>query len=306
MVVGNCVGMPRVRNDGVEIAYDVDGPPDAPVVAFCEGLGYGRWMWRFQRERLDAFRTIAFDNRGTGASDAPEDSAAYSIAAFASDLEAVLDAEGVEAAHVVGASMGGMTAQRYASEYDRAASVTLLCTSHGGEESVPIPEETQQRMFEVPEDATEREAIRHKMRPAMTEGFWADNQDLIADIVDWRLESDASDAARNMQAEAVLAFDSTPWLETVDVPALVMHGTGDRVLPVENGRQVHAHLPDSSLELYEGGSHLFFVEDADAVTEDIREHVERVETVIDSTAASEATESTAASEATDSIDDFQV
>ena len=290
MVVRDCVGMPRVRNDGVEIAYDVDGPPDAPVVAFCEGLGYGRWMWRFQRERLDGFRTVAFDNRGTGESDAPEDAGAYSIHAFASDLEAVLEAEDVDVAHVVGASMGGMTAQRYAYEYDRATSVTLLCTSHGGEESVPIPEATRTRMFQVPENASEREAIRHKMRPAMTDDFWERNQELIADIVDWRLESDASDAARNMQAEAVLAFDSTPWLGDVAVPALVMHGTDDRVLPVENGRQVHAHLPDSTLELYDDGSHLFFAEEADAVTEDLREHVERVEAARDSTGAVDSTD----------------
>lgn len=276
MFVGVVGGMPRVRNDGVGISYDVDGPPGAPVVAFCEGLGYGRWMWRFQRERLEGFRTVAFDNRGTGESDEPEDADAYSIAAFASDLEAVLEAEGVEAAHVVGASMGGMTAQHYAHEFDRAASLTLLCTSHGGEESVPIPEETRTRMFQVPDGASEREAIRHKMRPAMTESFWEDNQDLVADIVDWRLASDASDAAREMQAEAVLAFDSTPWLGDVDVPALVLHGTGDRVLPVENGRQVHARLPESELELFEGGSHLFFVEAADAVTAEIREHVEGV------------------------------
>jgi pimeloyl-ACP methyl ester carboxylesterase len=291
--------MPRVRNDGVEIAYDVDGPPDAPVVAFCEGLGYGRWMWRFQRGRLDGLRTIVFDNRGTGESDAPEDPGAYSIRAFASDLEAVLSAADVEGVHVVGASMGGMTAQAYAHEYDRATSLTLLCTSHGGEESVPIPEETQARMFRVPEDATEREAIRHKMRPATTDDFWTDNQDLIADIVDWRLESDASDAARNMQAEAVLAFDSTSWLGDVDVPALVLHGTEDRVLPVENGRQVHAHLPNSELELYEGGPHLFFVQQADAVTAALRDHVADVE------AANGGTEATGSSDSSDSTDEFE-
>lgn len=269
--------MPRVRNDGVEIAYDVDGPPDAPVVAFCEGLGYGRWMWRFQRDRLPNYRTIAFDNRGTGESEEPSAESAFSIAAFASDLEAVLDAERVDSVHVVGASMGSMTAQQYAHEYDRASSLTLLCTSHGGEESVPIPDETQARMFAVPADADEREAIRHKMEPAMTEAFWAANQDLVSQIVDWRLESDASDWAREQQAGAVLAFDSTPWLGDLTVPTLVMHGTDDRVLPVENAHQVHEYLPNSDLELYDGGSHLFFVEEPDAVTADIREHVDAVE-----------------------------
>ncbi|MFC6952577.1 alpha/beta hydrolase [Halorubellus litoreus] len=269
--------MPRVRNDGVEIAYDVAGPPDAPVVAFCEGLGYGRWMWRFQRERLADYRTIAFDNRGTGASEEPADPEAYSIGAFASDLEAVLDAEGVESAHVVGASMGGMTAQRYVHEYDRAESLSLLCTSPGGELAVPTPAATQERMFDVPEDADEREAIRFKMEPAMTESFWAANQDLVADIVDWRLESDASEFARNQQAAAVAAFDATPWLADLDVPTLVLHGTGDRVLPVENGERLHERLPESRLELYEDGAHLFFVEDADAVTADVREHVAAVE-----------------------------
>jgi 3-oxoadipate enol-lactonase len=270
--------MPVVVNEGVGIAYDVDGPPDAPVIVFCEGLGYGRWMWRFQRERLDDYRTIAFDNRGTGESDAPTDPSAYTVAAFASDLEAVLADAGVERAHVVGASMGSMTAQQYAHDYDRAVSLTLLCTSHGGEESVPIPEETQARMFQIPEAYDEREAIRHKMQPAMTDAFWAANDELIADIVDWRLDSDASDAARGMQAEAVLAFDSTPWLGDVDLPTLVMHGTDDQVLPVENARQVHEYLPNSDLELFEdGGSHLFFIENPDAVTDAIRDHISAVE-----------------------------
>lgn len=277
MVLGDWWGMPRVRNDGFEIAYDVAGPPDAPVVAFCEGLGYGRWMWRFQRERLEEYRTIAFDNRGTGESEAPEDPEAYSIAAFASDLEAVLEAEDVGSAHVVGASMGGMTAQRYAHEYDRAVSLSLLCTSPGGEVAVPTPEETQERMFGVPEDADEREAIRYKMRPAMTDAFWAANQDLVADIVDWRLKSDASEFARTQQATAVAAFDATPWLAELDVPALVLHGTADRVLPVENGERLHDRLPGSDLELFEDGSHLFFVEAPDAVTVAVREHVASVE-----------------------------
>ncbi|MCT9095088.1 alpha/beta fold hydrolase [Haloarchaeobius sp. HME9146] len=273
--------MERVKNDEDEthIAYEVDGPADAPVIAFCEGLGYGRWMWRFQRRRLDEYRTIVFDNRGTGDSDVPEPAAEdeeprYSIELFASDLETVLDAEGVDSAHVVGASMGGMTAQRYAKDYDRAESLTLLCTSHGGEEAVPTPPETQERMFNVPPEYDEREALRYKMQPAMSDDFWEDNDDLVEEIIDWRLTSDAPPEARLAQAGAVAAFDSTPWLDDLDLPTMVLHGTADRVLPVENGKRLHERLPESDLDLYEHGSHLFFIESADAVTAAIREHVE--------------------------------
>jgi pimeloyl-ACP methyl ester carboxylesterase len=266
--------MPTVDNDGVTISYEVDGPEDAPVLAFCEGLGYARWMWRFQRDRLDDYRTLVFDNRGTGESDVPSDAEDYSVAAFASDLESVLAGEGIDEAHVVGASMGGMTAQYYAREYDRAVSLVLLCTSHGGEDAVETPPETQQHMFDVPEAYDDHEAIRYKMRPAMTDEFWAANEGLVDRIVGWRLDSDAPDPARAAQAGAVAAFDSTPWLDEVALPAVVLHGTADRVLPVENGERLHERLPDSELRLYEGGSHLFFVESADEVTADVRSHVE--------------------------------
>src|SRR6056297_2952574 len=120
--------MPYADNDGVSLYYEVDDPAeaDAPnrgegpdgadpeTVALVEGLGYGRWMWRWQRDRLadEGYRVVVWDNRGAGDSDAPE--GPYSIAEMASDLDAVLDAVGVDRAHVVGASMGGMIAQQYA------------------------------------------------------------------------------------------------------------------------------------------------------------------------------------------------
>jgi pimeloyl-ACP methyl ester carboxylesterase len=275
-------------NDGVSIAYTVDGPrdggaattagdegrgatdPDVPTVVFLEGLGYGRWMWRWQADPLATdYRTVVVDNRGTGDSDVPE--GPYTVEQMAADVEAVLADLGAESVHLVGASMGGMIAQRYALDYDRAASVTLLCTSPGGEVAAPTPPETQERMFAVPEDADEREAIRYKMEPAMSESFWAENDDLVERIVDWRLASDAPPSAREAQAAAVAGFDASGELRDLALPALVCHGTADRVLPVENAHLLHERLPDSRLELFEGGPHLFFVEQADAVTGRLRE-----------------------------------
>jgi pimeloyl-ACP methyl ester carboxylesterase len=270
-------------NDGVSIYYEVDGPDEEtlggdggadsdespPTVVFVEGLGYGRWMWQWQAEPLaEEYRTVVFDNRGTGDSDVPE--GPYTVAEMASDLEAVLDDAGVESVHVVGASMGGMIAQQYAIDYDRAASLALLCTSHGGEEAVPTPPETQERMFGVPEDADEREAIRYKMEPAMSAEFWAENDDLIEQIIDWRLAGDATPAGREAQAGGVAAFDASDEVGKIDLPTLLLHGTDDRVLPVENSRLLHEKLPNSELETVEGGPHLFFVEQSDRVTDRLR------------------------------------
>jgi pimeloyl-ACP methyl ester carboxylesterase len=284
--------MPYADNDGISLYYEITGPAgddtdpaeggtdpaegdtgtatpeeDAEVVVLVEGLGYGRWMWRWQRERLaeEGYRVVVWDNRGTGDSDEP--AGPYTVEEMASDLEAVLADAGVESAHVVGASMGGMIAQQYALDYDRARSLGLLCTSHGGEEAVDTPEETQARMFGVPDDVDEREAIRYKMKPAMTEEFWRENDELIADIVDWRLESDASEAAREAQAAGVVEFDSSDRLGAIDIPVLVAHGTDDRVLPVENADLLYRKLSTVQLAVFEGGSHLFFIEQAERVND---------------------------------------
>ncbi|UIP01348.1 alpha/beta hydrolase (plasmid) [Halobaculum sp. CBA1158] len=257
-------------NDGVAVAYERRGrdPTDAETVVLCEGLGYGRWMWNWQADALaDDYHVIVWDNRGTGESDVPE--GPYSIDDMAGDLGAVLDEAGVESAHVVGASMGGMVAQRFALRDDRAASLTLLCTSPGGPDAVPTPDATLERMFSVPDDADEREAIRYKMEPAVSDGFIEANEGLIERIVDWRLDSDAPPRAREAQAAAVRAFDAGDDLADLTLPTLVAHGTADRVLPVENGELLASAIPDAESEFVEGGSHLFFIEDAARVNDRI-------------------------------------
>lgn len=270
LMVGDAVGiaMPTVEHDGVEIAYEVRGEDGVPTVVFCEGLGYGRWMWQWQAEALaDEYQLLLWDNRGTGESAVPDPP--YSIAEMAGDLEAVLDATDTDTAHVVGASMGGMVALQYALTYDRAESLTLMCTSPGGDDAVPTPDETMARMFSVPEEATEREAIRYKMAPAVTDGFMETHPDLIESVIDARLDSDAPPHAREAQAGAVAAFDVADRLDELTLPTLVMHGTADRVLPVENSDLLLDGIDTADSMIVEGGSHLFFIEDADRVNEQL-------------------------------------
>ena len=261
--------MAYATNDGVRIYYEEAGPTDAETVVFVEGLAYGTWMWNWQRDPLsEEYHTVVLDNRGTGESDTPE--GPYTVGEMADDVEAVLAEADVDAAHVVGASLGGMIAQEYAVSFDRAKSLTLLCTTPGGEDAVPIPEETQARMLNVPEEYGPSETIRYKMEPAFTEEFWAEHPDVIDQIVDWRLDTDPSEAAYEWQSAAAVGFDASDRLGEIDAPTLVLHGTADRVLPVENAELLADGIPDVDLLKVEDGSHLFFIELDEHVTDELR------------------------------------
>ncbi|WP_430505830.1 alpha/beta fold hydrolase [Haloparvum sp. PAK95] len=265
--------MPRAVNDDVSLHYSVDGPSDAPTVVLLEGLGYGRWMWRWLTDAIhEEYEVIRPDNRGTGKSDTPE--GPYTIGEMADDVEAVLDHHGADAAAVVGASMGGMIGMQYALEYDRAEALGLLCTSPGGEEAVPTPEDVLDHIFSTPDEYNRREALKYRMEPAASEGFYEAEPDLVERILDWRLAGDAADAGRNAQAAAVEAFDVSDRLDELSLPTLVMHGTADRVLPVENGDLLADRLPNAEYERVDGGSHLFFIEKRERVNERVREFLE--------------------------------
>src|SRR5258706_16466422 len=97
----------RVPDDGVHIAYSAWGRRDRSPVLLIQGLGVDSRGWALQRGAFGRrHRCVAPDNRGTGRSDAPP--GPYDLARMARDAIAVLDAEGIERAHVVGASMGGV------------------------------------------------------------------------------------------------------------------------------------------------------------------------------------------------------
>lgn len=295
---GDGLYMPRARNGDVSLYYEVSEPErpgadgDPETVVFVEGQGYGRWMWNWQHDRLPGYERVVWDNRGTGDSDAPGPGwllrrlpdwkglralaifalDGYTVAEMAADLEAVLRDANVEAAHVVGASLGGVVAQEYAIEYDRAETVTLLATSAGGdsEAAVDIPEETIEAMYATPEGADERETLRHRMSAAMDGSFMEETPETVERILDWRLAMDAGEAETLAQGAAYAGADTADRLDELTQPALVAHGTDDRVLPVENARVLYDRLPNAELEPFEGGEHLFMIERPDDVTDRIR------------------------------------
>jgi 3-oxoadipate enol-lactonase len=118
-----------VTSDGIRIAYDTWGPRSGSPVLMIQGLGMNASAWGLQRGAFGRnHRCIAIDNRGTGHSDAPP--GPYDLFRMAQDAVEVLDAEDVERAHIVGASMGGVIAQILGVAHpERVLSLVLACTS---------------------------------------------------------------------------------------------------------------------------------------------------------------------------------
>jgi len=120
-----------VTGDGVSIHYEVWGRRAATPVLMIQGLGADSRGWALQRMAFGRrHRCYALDNRGVGQSDRPP--GPYSLDRMAGDAIAVLDQEGIESAHVMGASMGGVIAQILAVLHPgRVRSLTLACTRVG-------------------------------------------------------------------------------------------------------------------------------------------------------------------------------
>ena len=247
--------------DGWELWWDESGDPgldpDAAPLLLIMGLGYPSAMWwRWLPELSATHRVIRFDNRGvgrTGVAPGP-----YTIEQLAADAVVVLDAAGVEAAHVIGASMGGMIAQELAlSHPGRVESLVLACTGPGGAEQVP-PEP----------EALEMAAARATVSPE--EAAEMSRQRIEEDLAVRAAEPTDPEGYTNQLLAVVGHGGSASRLEDLTVPTLVVHGMDDRLVPPDNGRFLAKAIPGAQLVLLEDASHILFTDQPerslDAVT----------------------------------------
>lgn len=240
-----------VENQGAKIYWDEQGEGD-PLLLIM-GLGVTSHMWHRTRPLLaETFRSIALDNRGVGQSDVP--AGPYPIPLMASDAAAVLDAAGVQSAHIFGMSMGGMIAQEFTLQYpQRVRSLILGCTSAGGPTAVRADRE-----------ATEMLMARNKM--SREEALQAPTP-FIYDPSTPRERIDEDIAIRRSwfprpeaywaQLQGVLAWEAYSRISAISVPTLVIHGESDRLIPPGNGKLIAERIPGAKLVLIPHASHLF-------------------------------------------------
>jgi pimeloyl-ACP methyl ester carboxylesterase len=242
----------------VKIAWERHGS-GAPLL-LIHGLGYARWGWEPVLAGLsEGFDVILFDNRGIGESDAPP--GPYTVAEMAADAVQVLDEAGVERAHVVGTSLGGMIAQELALAYpERVDHLVLACTTPGGPKAHPMPQVTVALMAEAAtlEPAV---ALRRFVENALAPATVAAQPELVDRIMAHRLATAQAPAAWAAQAAAGATFDAYDRLESLAAPTLVQHGGEDVVVDPRNGDLLVELVPGARIERFPGAGHLFFWEE---------------------------------------------
>ncbi len=267
--------MPRANANGIEIEYETYGDREGrPLVLLrglstqlihwdpdlCRGLAdRGHYLVIF--DNRDVGKTTWFDEAGIpdlGALIAGEVTPAYGLDDMADDAVGLMDALGLEMAHLAGISMGGMIVQAAAGRHpSRIRSLTSVMSSTGGPElPPPSPEAMAALISPAPE---ERGAyIEHTVRTQRVIGspgfpFDVERETEVAGRAFDRAFHPAG-AAR--QLAAVQAHgDRRPALAKIDVPALVIHGSGDPLIPVAHGRDTAAAIPGAELCIIEGMGH---------------------------------------------------
>jgi len=251
--------MSRATCNGIELEYETFGDPSGAPLLLIAGLGSQMISWNDQFCELLAgrgFQVIRFDNRDAGLSTWMD--AAYTLNDMAADAAGLLDAIGIPAAHVVGTSMGGFIAQLVALNHpDRVLTLTSIMSGPNGEDEVPPTDEGREVLL-VPAPKTREERIQV--------GVWAKRRLLgSADPYDDEYERARVTAAVDRayhpagfarQLGAIVAAPSRLGrFSSLRVPALVVHGKDDILVPVDNGRKVAAAIPGARLMEIEGMGH---------------------------------------------------
>jgi 3-oxoadipate enol-lactonase len=248
--------MPDANNDGVSLYYEADG--DGEAVLCCGDIGLGAWQWGWQHAALAGpYEVLVGDTRGCGRSDDPP--ADCTIETLAGDAVALLREHGVRAAHVVGAGLGGMIALELARNTGRVRSLTLVGTALSGDGYHPEP---------MGADPTDDEALEESLEAAFSRQFVDEYPGAVSDIVEWLATEDADPDAWAKQAAALESFAVDAPYEITE-PALVVHGTDDRLCPFARGEELAADLPNGDLFAVAGAGHLAHIEASKEVNDRI-------------------------------------
>jgi 3-oxoadipate enol-lactonase len=257
-------------DDGTKLYWEESG--SGTPLLMIQGLGWSADMWYSLVPQLESsYRLIRYDARGIGRSDVP--AGPYPIELMADDAMAVLTAAGVDEAHVLGVSLGGIVAQEVALRHPaRVCSLSLGCTHPGGAETIwPEPE-----VLEALKGRRDM-SLEELMRTAALYGY-APGATSVDEDIRRRLALPTAIDGYEAQLMGGLTYPgTTSRLPSLGVPVLVFTGNLDRMVPPKNSETIAAAIPDAKLVVIPGAGHVLFTEQPDVIGALLLEFLQDVE-----------------------------
>ncbi len=250
--------MPSAKVGDINMEYYVEGT--GPPLLMIMGLGGQAKSWG--EPFLDGLRThfqiVRFSNRGTGLSDNP--GGELTIRLMAEDAAGLLAELGIERAHVLGISMGGMIAQELVLNHPQVVQgLTLGCTNCGPAHSVPPSAEVVVRMGRIGSLPVE-ERIQQFWLVTVTPEFIEADKEFLNDIITAHLATPTPWETFGRQFMAAQLFDTYERLPEVKAPTFIIHGDKDLLVPVGNAEVLRGRIGGSGVRIIPVVGHMFFWE----------------------------------------------
>lgn len=267
-------------SNGLQLCTDSFGDPRAEPLVLVMGLGAQMIQWDDEfcaQLAARGFWVIRFDNRDVGKSTRMSGEsrlglgrflahrflgtsihASYTLRDMADDLVGLIAALGLESAHVVGVSMGGMIAQEAAMAYPEGVRSLVSIMSTTGDPKLPGPTRAAQALLLMAPPKTREEYIRHFVRnwQVMRVGSFPEDDARDLELGARSYDRGLNPAGVGRQFRAILASGSRKRrLASLRVPTLVLHGSVDPLIRVEAGKDTAASIPGARLQIVEGMGH---------------------------------------------------
>lgn len=290
--------MPQLTANSLTIEYDTHGDPSNPPMLLVMGLGAQMTFWPIELVTALAdrgFHVIRYDNRDIGLSQKFDGvrvpgmvwhiirkrfgfppKVPYSLSDMAADGMGVLDALGIEKAHVVGASMGGMIAQLMAIEHPhRLHSLTSIFSTTGNSKLPQAEKDAIEALTKRPVSMEEDVLVEHGIMVANaigSPGYRADPADQRARVTAHVRRSVYPEGLVRQMAAIIDDGDRTSRLASVTAPTLVLHGEDDPLVKVEGGHATAAAIPGARIKTFPGWGHDLPMEMVTPIADEIAAH----------------------------------
>ena len=252
----------KVKANGIETHYTLDGPEGAPVVTLSHSLATDISMWDPQMDALRArYRVLRYETRGHGQTEAP--SGGYTLEQLADDARALLAALGISRTHWVGLSMGGMIGQTLALGHPELFASLSLCDT-----SSRIPAEAKPLWSDRIKTA-ETQGMEPLVEPTLARWLTAPFRERRPDVVSQVATMIRTTPTKGYAGccHAISALDLTDRISAIKLPTIVIVGEEDQGTPVAASRVMNERIKGSELVIIPSAAHLSNLEQPQMFTD---------------------------------------